>query len=187
MTSLFAKYGFRVVDYTVDADTSFATHLLAVFRCDRPERGHYEFFVLLDDKAPEGVSVSEKQLCVDGAKHGVRHAVTVRPGLPSIYSEMLEKPVTVSVYVRDRQPSVRFTGRNFVLPRGGRQAIPLSFPSILKRPSSISIASMRAASARSCRGRDFLSQLSGYDAENLAEDRGEKLWSGSVASRKEAE
>ena len=73
-----AKYGFRVVDYTVDADTSSPRICLQFSDAIGQTAASYDSFVLLDDKPAESVSVSEKQLCVDGAKHGVRYAVTVQ-------------------------------------------------------------------------------------------------------------
>lgn len=174
-----SKYGFRVVDYTVDADSSSPRICLQFSDAIGPTSASYDSFVLLNDKPAEGVSVSEKQLCVDGAKHGLRYAVTVRSGLPSIYSEILEKPVTISAYVRDRQPSLRFTGRNFVLPRTGRLAIPVVSVNVDEAELDLYRIDARGLGPI-VRGRDFLSQLSGYDADNLAEDRGEKIWSGSV-------
>jgi len=178
-----AKYGFRVVDYTVDADTSSPRICLQFSDAIGKTAATYDSFVLLNDKPAEGVTVSEKQMCVEGAKHGLRYAVTVRSGLPSIYSEILEKPVTISAYIRDRLPSVRFTGRNFVLPRGGKQAIPIVSVNLDEADLDLYRIDARGLGPL-LRGRDFLSQLSGYDAQGLAEDRGEKLWSGSVSVEK---
>jgi alpha-2-macroglobulin len=178
-----AKYGFRVVDYTVDADATSPRICLQFSDPIGPAPNAYESFVRIDDREPDGVDVREKELCIDGAKHGVRHAVTVREGLPSIYSEILEKPVTLSVYVRDRQPSVRFTGRNYVLPSAGRQAIPIVSVNTEEIGLELYHIDRRGLSAV-VRGSEFLSQLTGYDARNLAEDKGRLLWSGSLGVAK---
>ena len=66
-----------------------------------------------------------KQLCVDGLKHGERYNVNLRAGLPSTVKETLPKSADFNIYVRDRKPFVRFTGRAYVLPRTGQRGIPL--------------------------------------------------------------
>ena len=66
-----------------------------------------------------------KQLCVDGLKHGERYNINLRAGLPSTVKESLPKSAEFNIYVRDRKPFVRFTGRAYVLPRTGQRGIPL--------------------------------------------------------------
>ena len=66
-----------------------------------------------------------KQLCVDGLKHGERYNINLRAGLPSTVKETLPKSAEFNIYVRDRKPFVRFTGRAYVLPRTGQRGIPL--------------------------------------------------------------
>ncbi|MGC8165228.1 hypothetical protein ACP3WT_26915, partial [Salmonella enterica] len=71
----------------------------------------------IDGKDPQSVSAEARQICIDGLKHGRRYEVNVREGLPSaISTEKLAKSADLSVYVRDRAPSVRVTGRGYVLP-----------------------------------------------------------------------
>ena len=40
--------------------------------------------------------------------------------LPAEINEKTLKPITLSVFIRDRSPAVRFTGQNYVLPGAGR-------------------------------------------------------------------
>ena len=68
---------------------------------------------------------SEKQLCVEGLKHGERYSVTLRAGLPSTVKETLAKSAEFTIYVRDRKPFVRFSGKAYVLPRTGQRGIPV--------------------------------------------------------------
>ena len=58
-------------------------------------------------------------------KHGQRYALTFRKGLPAEDGETLIKAVTITAYVRDRSPAVRFPGRAYVLPRTGTAAVPV--------------------------------------------------------------
>ncbi len=52
----------------------------------------------------------------------------MRDGLPSHpdIGESLLKPAEFTVYVRDRKPVVRTSGRAYVLPRSGQRGIPLT-------------------------------------------------------------
>ncbi|MFZ5270569.1 hypothetical protein ACOY8A_23675, partial [Enterobacter roggenkampii] len=71
------------------------------------------------------LSAEGQQLCVDGLKHGERYNINLRAGLPSTVKETLPKSAEFNIYVRDRKPFVRFTGRAYVLPRTGQRGIPV--------------------------------------------------------------
>ena len=57
------------------------------------------------------LTAEDKQLCVEGLKHGERYNITLRAGLPSTVKETLPKSAEFNIYVRDRKPFVRFTGK----------------------------------------------------------------------------
>ena len=90
-------------------------------------RGQIDFgkFVAVDGKDPQGLVAESQQLCFEGLTHGQRYEVAIRAGLPSDVNEELQKPVTLAVYVPDRKPFVRFTGKSYVLPSRGQQGIPI--------------------------------------------------------------
>ena len=71
------------------------------------------------------LSADDKQLCVEGLKHGERYNIKLRAGLPSAVQETLPKSAEFNIYVRDRKPFVRFSGRAYVLPRTGQRGIPV--------------------------------------------------------------
>src|SRR5207244_2103753 len=71
------------------------------------------------------LSTDDKQLCVEGLKHGERYEIKVRAGLPSSVKETLAKSADFNVYVRDRSPFVHFAGKAYVLPRTGQRGIPV--------------------------------------------------------------
>lgn len=118
------KYGFRVVDTTVESD-SVTPRICAIFNEDLIKAGmDYTPFVQLPETQLV-VTVNDGQLCVDGVEHGARYRIVLREGLPAASGETLMRPVDVTLYVRDRAPAIRFTGRAYVLPRLGDIAIPL--------------------------------------------------------------
>ena len=98
------QYGFRVLDYTVDADTA-SPRACFQFSEDIPARADFSPFVVLAGTDKPALSTAEKQLCVEGLQHGQSYTVTLRAGLPSVVHETLSKTADFSIYVRDRQRS----------------------------------------------------------------------------------
>lgn len=69
------------------------------------------------------VSATGQQLCISGISFGQDLQVTLRAGLPAKDGERLARDVTLRSYIRDRDPSVRFPGRAYVLPAGGDRGL----------------------------------------------------------------
>ena len=118
------EHGFRLLDYTVDSDLGIAARLLPVLR-GSAKRTDFSPFVALAGIDKPALSAEGKQLCVEGLKHGERYNITLRAGLPSTVNETLPKSAEFTIYVRDRKPFVRFTGKAYVLPRTGQRGIPV--------------------------------------------------------------
>jgi uncharacterized protein YfaS (alpha-2-macroglobulin family) len=97
------QYGFRVLDYTVDADTA-SPRACFQFSEELPARTDFSPFVTLAGTDKPALSTAEKQLCVEGLEHGSTYTVTLRAGLPSVVHETLSKSVDFTIYVRDRRP-----------------------------------------------------------------------------------
>lgn len=174
-----ARKGFRVIDHTVDADTS-APRICAQFSEDLVKTGvDYAQFVTVDNAAPKGVEAKDKQICVEGLEHGQHYEVTFRAGLPAAIGETIAAPVVLSIYVQDRAPSARFTGDSFVLPAGARRGIPVVTVNMnaarikLYRIGDRSLAQLLS-------GYQFLRQLDGYDISNISDQMGEPVWEGQL-------
>src|SRR5262249_24190153 len=118
-------HGFRLLDYTVDSDAA-SPRACFQFSEDLPgKRTDFSPYVSVAGQDKPALSVQERQLCVEGLKHGERYSITLRAGIPSQVNETLTKSADFSVYVRDRKPMVRFTGKAYVLPRTGQRGIPV--------------------------------------------------------------
>ena len=87
-----AEHGFRLLDYTVDSD-SISPRACFQFSEELPgRRTDFSPFVAVAGYGPAGDHrQSEKQLCVEGLKHGERYSMTLRAGLPSVVKETLAK------------------------------------------------------------------------------------------------
>jgi len=174
-----AEHGFRMTDYSADAES--ASPRVCVQFSENLGRGQIDFakFVSVDGHDPQGVSPEGQQLCIDGLVHGQRYEIQIRAGLPSDVNEPLEKPVTLAVYVPDRKPSVRFTGKSYVLPTRGQQGIPL----VTINTNKIGIEVYRVGDrnlSTALNNGDLDRQLSGYEIETLKDRTGSRVYEGEM-------
>ncbi|MBL8587259.1 MAG: alpha-2-macroglobulin family protein [Methylobacteriaceae bacterium] len=177
------KHGFRILTYNVDSDAA-SPRVCFQFSESLARKADFAPYVSVAGTANAAISVEDQQLCVEGLKHGERYAMVVRQGLPSSVGESLLKSADYDVYVRDRSPQVRFTGKNYVLPRVGQEGIPILSVNTAKVAIDILRIGDRSI-APTVRGEDFLKQLSSYRAAEIARNEGVKVWSGTLDVRPE--
>jgi len=175
-----AEHGFRLLDFTIDSD-SISPRACFQFSEELPgRRADFSPFVAVAGMDRPAISANEKQLCVEGLKHGERYSVTLRTGLPSVVKETLAKSAEFTIFVRDRKPFVRFSGKAYVLPRMGQKGIPVL--SVNTKAVTLSIYRVGDRNlVETLLGYDFQRNLSRYQAERLANERGARIWSGELA------
>jgi alpha-2-macroglobulin len=174
------EYGFRLLDYTVDSDSA-SPRACFQFSEDLAKRTDFAPFLALAGNDKPALTSEGKQLCVDGLKHGERYNINLRAGLPSTVKEGLPKSAEFNIYVRDRKPFVRFTGRAYVLPRTGQRGIPL----VSVNTSAVSVSVFRIGDRNLINtviDSDFQRSLSRYELSSLGDERGVKVWSGELAT-----
>lgn len=175
------EHGFRLLDYSVDADAASPRACFQFSEALPGKRTDFSPFVSVAGQDRPAVSADDRQLCVEGLKHGERYAITLRAGLPSTVRETLAKSVDFNVYVRDRKPFVRFTGKAYVLPRTGQQGIPV----VSVNTRSVAIEVFRVGDRNLINtviGGDFQNALSRYDIERLRNENGASVWKGQLAT-----
>ena len=169
--SLRDQHGFRILDYSVDADAA-SPRACFQFSEDLPgKRTDFSPFVALAGNDKPAITTEEKQLCVEGLRHGERYSITLRSGLPSTVRENLQKSADYSIYVRDRSPYVRFTGRAYVLPRTGQRGIPV----VSVNTSSVQIQVHRIGDRsliETVFGNDFQRNIDRYDRTRIELGKG---------------
>ena len=180
------EHGFRMLDYSVDSD-AVSPRACFQFSEELPgRRTDFSPFVAVAGQDKPAISANDKQLCVEGLKHGERYQITLRAGLPSVVKETLAKSAEFTIFVRDRKPFARFSGKAYVLPRTGQRGIP-----VLSVNTSAVVLSVYRIGDRNLidtvLGYDFQRNLSRYDAERLANERGAKVWSGELTVDAEAQ
>lgn len=173
------EHGFRVTDFKVDSDS--ASPRVCFQFSDPLAAGKVDFapYVAVSGNANAAVSAEGQQLCVDGLKHSERYAIVLRQGLPSSVGENLLRAADYEVYVRDRAPQARFTGRNYVLPSTGQEGIPV----VSVNTSKVDVEVYRIGDRNllpTVRSYDFLGQLTRYSAAEIARDKGMKIWNGTL-------
>ncbi len=176
----FNGHGFHMLDYT--SDNELNSPRICVQFSENLAKGRIDFanFVTVNNDKPASVRAQGSQLCVEGLQHGKRYEVKVRSGVPSAEDDLLPKPVELTVYIRDRSPSVRMSGRNYVLPRTGQQGIPVVSINTKAVKATIYRIGDRRLAAEVLDG-DFERQLQTYELKQIAKQKGEKLWSGTMA------
>ncbi len=119
--------GFRLTNNEVDADS--ANPRACCFTFSEPLARAAWISRLSWPSQAVAISRGEaedSQLCVQGLRHGERYGIVLRAGIPStIPGENLLKNADYDIYVRDRKPSARGSGRAYVLPKTGQQGIPV--------------------------------------------------------------
>ncbi|MGM4905749.1 alpha-2-macroglobulin family protein [Tardiphaga sp. 866_E4_N2_1] len=173
-------HGFRLLDYTVDSDSA-SPRACFQFSEELAKRVDFAPFLALAGSDKPALTSEEKQLCVEGLKHGERYNINLRAGLPSTVKESLPKSAEFNIYVRDRKPFVRFTGRAYVLPRTGQQGIPV----VSVNTQSVTVNVFRIGDRNLINtviGSDFQTALSKYQLESLGDERGMKVWTGELAT-----
>ena len=174
------EHGFRLLDYTIDSDSA-SPRACFQFSEDLAKRTDFSPFLALAGNDKPALTSEGTQLCVDGLKHGERYNINLRAGLPSTVKEGLPKSAEFNIYVRDRKPFVRFTGRAYVLPRTGQRGIPL----VSVNTPAVSINVFRIGDRNLINTvieGDFQRALSRYELSSLGDERGVKVWSGELTT-----
>ncbi|TGD94849.1 MG2 domain-containing protein [Methylobacterium nonmethylotrophicum] len=176
--SLREAHGFRVLDYKVDSDAAAPRACFTLSETVDP-KADVAPFVAVSGSSEAAVTAQGQQVCVDGLRHGERYGIVLRQGLPSSVGEALRKAADYEIYVRDRSPQVRVTGRNYVLPRTGQAGVPL----VSVNAAKIDVEVVRIGDRGllpALRSDEFLSQLSGSGLRTIARERGVQVWKGTL-------
>ncbi|MGA2287418.1 alpha-2-macroglobulin family protein [Bradyrhizobium sp.] len=174
------EHGFRLLDYSVDSDSA-SPRACFQFSEELAKRTDFAPFLALAGNDKPALSSEGKQLCVDGLKHGERYNINLRAGLPSSVKESLPKSAEFNIYVRDRKPFVRFTGRAYVLPRTGQRGIPV----VSVNTPGVKVDVFRIGDRNLINtvvDSDFQRALSRYELTSLGDERGVKVWSGELTT-----
>lgn len=173
------RHGFRIANHRIDADSASPRICLEFSQPLARTRPNLTDFVRVGEGAGLSVEAEERQICIDGVKHGGTYRVQVREGLPAADGEALERTLDLELRVGDRTPAARFLGRAYVLPKGGDARLPVISVNadrlglVLYRVGERSVTQLLGEGG-------FLQQLAPYQAERIRDNIGESLWRGTL-------
>lgn len=179
---LYATRGFRILNYNVENETSKPR--LCITFSELLKRGKIDFaqFISVNGQDPQAVNAEDNQLCIDGVKHGQRYEITVRAGLPANVDDSLPKTSELTVYVQDRSPTVRFTGKSYVLPSRGQSGVPVV--SINATQLDIEIYSIGERNLVGAVANGTVNaQLSRWQLSDIAQQSGQRVYQGRLEVR----
>lgn len=139
----------------------------------------FKDFVKVEPEVDTLVEVHGDEICVAGLDHGRTYQVTLREGLPAEGGFQLAADLTQRVTVGNKTPTVAFRGDDFILPRQAEGAVPLTTVNLDRVDLSIYRINDRSLVHEINTGR-FLETLSRYSAEDIANERGTRLWTGTL-------
>lgn len=175
-----AQHGFRITDNSVDTQSS--TPRICVTFSDPIARNDPSItgYVAIDGGDKLEIEAEDNQICAAGVEYGNRYHVTIRKGLPAKDGEeSLNKTVELDIYVRDRDPSVRFVGKAYVLPKTPNSTIPVV--SVNVDTLDARVLKVGDRNLVNSVGEDrFLSQLDKWSADAVADREGREVWSGKI-------
>ena len=174
-----SRYGFRVVEHTVDSEPATARMCVQFSEALADAGIDYAPYVSVDDHPNLPVEANGQDLCVDGLEHGKRYRLVVREGLPSAKGEILRTAARIEAYVKDRSPSVRFTGKAYVLPRTDNASIPI----VTVNLQEVDVAIYRIGERNlipMIRQGTVEELLNNYMATQIENETGEEIWTGTA-------
>ena len=173
------QHGFRLLDYTVDSDGA-SPRLLPVLRGPR-QAGR--FLAVRGAGRHRQAGADQRGQAALRRRPEARRALQRQPARGAAVHRQGELPKSAefNIYVRDRKPFVRFTGRAYVLPRTGQRGIPL----VSVNTPSVNVNVFRIGDRNLINtvvDSDFQKTLSSATSSDLGDERGVKVWSGELAT-----
>jgi uncharacterized protein YfaS (alpha-2-macroglobulin family) len=171
-------HGFRVLDYSVDADVA-SPRACIQFSDPLAQKVDFSPFISVQGVDKPSIVSNDQQICIEGLRHGETYAVTARRGITARNGDVLNNPAELQIYVRDRKADVRFTGRAYVLARTGQKGIPVI--SVNTKRLNIQIVRIGERSLiPSALDAQFRQSLSRGEIEQLSQNQGALAFKGEL-------
>ncbi len=158
-------HGFRLLDYSVDADAA-SPRACFQFSEDLPGRrtDFSPFVAVAGQDKPALIGRRASSSASRASSTASATASRCAPAFRRPCSETLAKRADFNIYVRDRKPFVRFAGKAYVLPRTGQRGIPV----VSVNTTAVAVEIYRIGDRNlidTVIGSDFQRNLDRYDLE----------------------
>ncbi|MEY4681870.1 MAG: hypothetical protein RLZZ276_3519 [Pseudomonadota bacterium] len=148
----------------------------------RAEGVRYLDYVAIAPQARPGVSVEDDRLCLTGLAYGTDYEIDLRPGLPSADEQRLAASERVGVTLTARPPVVAFTGGGRILVRAASDGLPVTTVNVPEVALRVFRVGERGFAAVRDQFRQNERRSWGYALEQMRNDTGELVWSGTLAT-----
>jgi len=148
----------------------------------RAEGVRYLDYLSISPQARPGASVEDDRLCLTGLSYGSDYEIDLRPGLPSADDRRLSSSERVGVTLSARPPVVAFTSAGRILVRAASDGLPVTTVNV----AEVALRVFRVGERGFAAVRDQFRQNDrrgwGYALEQMRNDQGELVWSGTLAT-----
>ena len=170
------------VDSTSDVDTSGAQSRICL-KMSAPlledKSVKYEDYVKVSPSASIALSPEGKNLCIEGLDYSQKYKITLRKGMPGLGNSKITSDLVVDVTIPGMESRLSFRGNGYILPRVGGGVLPMVATNVAKAEIHILRINDRSLIAE-IRDNGLRSTLYGYRFREIAQDRGEWVWSGDM-------
>ncbi len=174
------KAALRIEDIYPLSDQSYPAFCLN-FSPDMPavEDYHYQDYIEIEPAIPAIFSLNDDdEICVQGVDFGAEYKVLVRKGMRA-GDKILAEDEHLSIEIDHKPPSFWFNRSAYVLPVTKTNAVPLY--SINTEQVELRLARIHERNILSAFvQRNFQTDLSGYELQQVVETVGELVWQGSA-------
>jgi alpha-2-macroglobulin len=180
LASLQEKFDFRIKELAVDVERDLPT-ACAVFTgpLRRPLPIKPQDYVKITPAADVLVYGAGDRLCLKGLQHGKKYSVTFRSGIPSAGGAATGADDVREVAVENRSARIQFAANRFILPRTGKNLLPIKTVNT-DRVNLRVIGVGERALVELLRNDSLGAALSGYSADELKNAQGRDIWTGYV-------
>ena len=180
------KYGFKVAGYSVDNNYEDGkTRVCFSFNGGQPSSDkavEWQHYVRIAEKADFTVGTDYDKLCISGLSSGSAYSITLKQGLPSRSGDKLAEDSSYNIKISDGDPSIRFTGNNYVLPRTGQVGIPVVTQNVTSlRINILRFGERNLVSLLKDNEGDFLSIINAYTFNEYKAKKTVPVWSGTLS------
>ncbi len=179
-TAFQAAHAFRFVEVNVATDTSRPEICLS-FSENLSQRRDLQLadFVRLEPAVAFNATARGDRLCIDGVAFATNYQVTVREGLLGQSGHRLASDITVGATVGDRPKTLTFKGNGVVLPRLGRQGLPLVSTNI--HQTQVEVLRVNDRNALNAMNNEYWKILDGDDIKTLTANHATRVATATLA------
>jgi alpha-2-macroglobulin len=180
LAALQEKFDFRISELNIDPERDSPTACVTyTAQLRRPLPIKPQDYVKVSPAADVFVYAAGNRLCVKGLQHGKSYKITYRSGIPSAGGAATARDDVRDVVVGDRTARIQFGANRFILPRAGKNLLPIKTVNLDRVNLRVMGVGERAL-IDLLRDDTLGRAVSGYSADDIAGKSGRDIWKGYV-------